>query len=57
MANLFAGSKAELFAESETDFFLKQAAVQITFVKDTQGKVAGLVLSQGGREIRAQKVK
>jgi hypothetical protein len=57
MAQLLPGSKAELFAESETDFFLKLAAVQIKFVKDTQGKVTGLVLRQGGREIRAQKVK
>jgi CubicO group peptidase (beta-lactamase class C family) len=57
MAHPFAGSKVELFAESETDFFLKLAAVEIKFVKDTQGKVTGLVLRQGGRDIRAQKVK
>jgi CubicO group peptidase (beta-lactamase class C family) len=57
MAHPLAGSKAELFAESETDFFLKQAPVQIKFVKDTRGKVTGLVLRQGGREILAQKVK
>lgn len=57
MAHPFAGAKAELFAESETDFFLKLAAVQIKFVKDSQGKVTGLVLRQGGREILAQKVK
>jgi CubicO group peptidase (beta-lactamase class C family) len=57
MAHPLAGAKAELFAESETDFFLKQAAVQIKFVKDTRGKVTGLVLRQGEREIRARKVK
>jgi CubicO group peptidase (beta-lactamase class C family) len=57
MAQPSGGLKAELFAESETDFFLKLAPVQIKFVKDAQGKVTGLVLHQGGREIRAPKVK
>ncbi|HEY6187321.1 MAG TPA: DUF3471 domain-containing protein [Pyrinomonadaceae bacterium] len=57
MANPLAGAKVKLFAESDTDFFLKQAAVQIRFVKDTEGKVTGVVLRQGGREILARKVK
>ncbi len=49
--------KAELFAESETDFFLKVVDAQIKFVKDAQGRVTGLVLSQGGRDVPAQKIK
>lgn len=49
--------KLELFAESETDFFQKVANAQIKFVKDSQGKVTGLVLREGGREKPAQKIK
>jgi CubicO group peptidase (beta-lactamase class C family) len=49
--------KAELFAESETDFFLKTIDVQIKFVKDAQGKVTGFVMRQRGRETPAQKIK
>jgi len=49
--------KNELFAESETDFFLKTIDAQIKFVKDAEGKVTGLVLRQGGRETPAQKIK
>ncbi len=49
--------KNELFAESETDFFLKAVDAQIKFVKDAEGKVTGLVLRQGKRETPAQKIK
>jgi len=49
--------KNELFAESETDFFLKTVDTQIKFVKDEQGKVTGIVLRQGRREMPAQKIK
>ncbi len=48
--------KNELLAESETDFFLKTIDAQITFVKDAQGKVTGLVLRQGGRDAPARKI-
>jgi serine-type D-Ala-D-Ala carboxypeptidase/endopeptidase len=40
--------KAEMFAESEKDFFFKVVNAQITFETDAQGKTTGLVLHQGG---------
>lgn len=44
--------KTELFAETETKFFLKVVDAQIEFIKDAQGTVTHLVLHQGGRDIR-----
>jgi CubicO group peptidase (beta-lactamase class C family) len=53
-----AGQEAlELFAESETKFFLKVMDVQIDFRTDAAGKVTGLVLHRGGRVTAAPKVK
>ena len=49
--------RAELFAESETSFFLEEADVQLTFVKDASGKVTHLILHQGSFETEAKKVK
>lgn len=49
--------KTELFAESETEFFLKPVDAQIKFVKDAQGRVSGIILRQGGREMLGQKIK
>ncbi len=48
--------KFQLFAESETQFFLKVAPVQVSFVKDDSGEVTGLVVLQGGAEQPAKKV-
>jgi CubicO group peptidase (beta-lactamase class C family) len=39
--------KAEMFAESETDFFLKTADMQIKFIKDANGTVTGFAVHQG----------
>jgi CubicO group peptidase (beta-lactamase class C family) len=39
--------KTELFAESETKFFLKTEDIQFTFVKDANGAVTGLIVHQG----------
>src|SRR6185369_15316003 len=50
-------SKIEIFAETETDFFLKVVDAQVTFVKDAKGQVSQLVLHQNGRNQTAQKVK
>lgn len=47
MAQRDAEPKVEMFAESETDFFLKTEDVQFTFVKDTNGAVTGLIVHQG----------
>lgn len=49
--------KSELFAESETDFFLKESETEIKFVKNTQGKVTGLVSRERDRDTPAQKIK
>jgi CubicO group peptidase (beta-lactamase class C family) len=38
----------QLYAESETVFFLKVADAQVTFVKDGTGKVTQLLFAQGG---------
>lgn len=49
--------KFELFPSSETEFFLKAADAQVTFVKDGEGRVASLVLHQGGQDMPAKKIK
>ncbi|HEX8282653.1 MAG TPA: serine hydrolase [Pyrinomonadaceae bacterium] len=49
--------KAEMFAASETEFFLKGSDLQITFVTDGQGRVTGQRLSRGGREGLAPKIR
>lgn len=57
MAQPTGQAKVELFAESETEFFLKVVDAQVTFVKDAQGQVTRLILHQGGRDTPAPKVK
>lgn len=49
--------KLELFAESSTKFFVKEASIQIEFVVDGSGKATSLVLHQRGRQLPAKKVK
>jgi hypothetical protein len=49
--------KAEIFPESETDFFLAVADVQVTFVKDDKGQVNEAILHQSGRNLTAKKIK
>ncbi|HSK10098.1 MAG TPA: serine hydrolase [Vicinamibacterales bacterium] len=49
--------KVEIFAASETEFFLKVVDAGLTFVKDAAGKVTGLVLHQNGRDMQAAKIK
>ncbi|MES1241747.1 MAG: serine hydrolase [Acidobacteriota bacterium] len=49
--------RAELFAESETAFFLKIVDGQITFVKDAGGAVTHLLLDQAGTRREARKIK
>ncbi len=57
MARLTGQSFLEIFPESETEFFYKAVDAQITFVKDGQGNVNALVLHQGGRDMRAKKIR
>jgi D-alanyl-D-alanine-carboxypeptidase/D-alanyl-D-alanine-endopeptidase len=44
----------EMFAESETEFFLKVAGAQVRFTKDEFGKI-GIVLIQNGRELSGRR--
>lgn len=48
-------SQFELFAESETKFFLKVVKASVEFHKDEKGKVNALTLFQGGRAMKAKK--
>jgi CubicO group peptidase (beta-lactamase class C family) len=43
--------KLEIFPESETQFFLKEVDAQLEFVRGEGGKVTGVVLHQGGRDV------
>ncbi|MBW1296059.1 serine hydrolase [Aquimarina litoralis] len=49
--------KFEIFAETESHFFLKVVPAEITFNKADDGKVESLTLNQGGRKMPAKKVK
>ncbi len=48
--------KFEIFAESETLFFLKVVPAEISFNKNDQGKIDSLTLNQGGRQMPAKKI-
>lgn len=50
-------SKFEIFPESETTFFFRVVNAKITFNKDEGGRVVGLTINQGGRDVPAKKVK
>jgi D-alanyl-D-alanine-carboxypeptidase/D-alanyl-D-alanine-endopeptidase len=41
----------QIFAEAPTEFFLKVVDAQITFEKDSTGKVVRLILHQGGQNV------
>lgn len=47
--------KLELFADSETKFFLRVNDAQFEFVKDENGKVTKAIMNQGGRQADAKK--
>jgi len=49
--------KFEIFAESETKFFLKVVDAQVEFVADTEGKINKMILHQGGQSIEGKRVK
>ena len=49
--------KFEVFADSETKFFLKINDAQLEFVKDNTGKVTEVIVIQGGRKTNAKKIK
>ncbi len=45
-----------LFAESETQFFLKAVPAKVTFVLGDDGRAASLTLHQGGRDMPAPRI-
>lgn len=49
--------KFEIFAESESKFFLKINDALLEFVKDSSGKVTKVILIQGTRKTEAKKIK
>jgi tetratricopeptide (TPR) repeat protein len=57
MAQLTGQQKLELFPSSETEFSLRIVDAQVTFVRDEQGKVTGLILNQNGRRMTAKKIR
>jgi hypothetical protein len=42
--------KVEIFATSDTEFFLKKVDAQLTFVKGADGKVTSVILHQMGQD-------
>ncbi|MHA7057197.1 serine hydrolase [Aquimarina sp. M1] len=49
--------KFEIFAKTETLFFLKVVPAEITFHKSDTGTIHSLTLNQGGRQMPAKKIK
>jgi CubicO group peptidase (beta-lactamase class C family) len=47
----------EIFAESNTTFFVKGEEIQLTFVKDASGAVTQMILDQIGSQSKGKKVK
>jgi CubicO group peptidase (beta-lactamase class C family) len=47
----------DVFAESETKFFLKVVDAQIEFVRNSEGKVDKLILYQAGQKFEGERVK
>lgn len=47
----------EIFAASETEYFLKAVDARLTFERDATGATTGLVLHQNGQDMPARKVR
>ncbi len=48
--------KNELFAESETKFFVREKPLEVAFVKDSSGRVAKMIFRFRGRDIPLKKL-
>jgi CubicO group peptidase (beta-lactamase class C family) len=46
-----------LWPETEVDFFIREVDAQVTFIRDADGTVSGLMLHQNGQNMPARKVK
>jgi CubicO group peptidase (beta-lactamase class C family) len=55
-AQLGGQPRVEIFPKSDTEFFWKVVDAQVTFVKDSQGKVTKAVHHQGGQTINAPRL-
>jgi CubicO group peptidase (beta-lactamase class C family) len=55
-AQMSGQQRLQLFAQSETSFFMKAVEVQLDFVKDSSGAVTQLVSHQGGRDTIAKRI-
>ena len=50
-------ARFEVFAESQTKFFLKIVDAQVEFIPDADGKFNKLILYQGGQKLEAKRIK
>jgi len=57
MAQATGQPKSELFPSSETDYYLKVVPATVTFVKDAEGKVTELILTQNERKTSGKKIR
>jgi hypothetical protein len=48
--------KFEILPESETTFYPREINAKLTFIKDSEGKVTALRLSQNGRDVTGKKI-
>jgi hypothetical protein len=48
--------KAQIFPESEREFFFKAVDAQVTFETDSSGRVTSLTLHQNGADVPAKRV-
>jgi bla regulator protein blaR1 len=55
-AQLTGQRKAEIFAQSESEFFYKIVKAQISFESDAEGRTTGLVLHQNGVNITGPRI-
>lgn len=55
-AQLTGQPKAEIFAQSESEFFYRIVKARISFETDSQGRTTGLVLRQNGRNMQMPRI-
>jgi hypothetical protein len=55
-AQLTGQPKAEIFAQSESEFFYEIVKARISFETDSQGRLTGLVRHQNGRNMNAPRI-
>jgi len=49
--------EARLWPETASDFFVKEADIQVTFTQDAAGAISGLVVHQNGEDRPARKIR